>query len=125
MNKSVLKKLFSEKEQSVELSEVQVDLALIDEIQKLQVSANNSSDKALNELKKGIATLDNAIKIYDTAISESQKVLQQIEKAQVISKDLGVELPANINAVYKSYQNNIKEYNAYKNDITSFKSKMF
>lgn len=125
MNKSVLKKLFSEKEQPVELSEVQVDLALIDEIQKLQVSANNSSDKALNELKKAISTLDNAIKIYDSAISESQKVLQQIEKAQVISKDLGVELPANITAVYKSYQNNIKEYNAYKNDIISFKSKMF
>ena len=34
MNKSVLKKLFSEKEQSVELSEVQIDLSIADDVKK-------------------------------------------------------------------------------------------
>ena len=47
--KTVYEKLFAEK---TELSTHEIELGLIDEVKKLQVVANNSHDKAINELKK-------------------------------------------------------------------------
>lgn len=111
MNKSVLKKLFSEKEQSVELSEVHVELGLMDDINKLKqkivsdwkshVSKRDSwgaeSSKILqligqheskgNALKKEVDLLDKQV----------LDLTSQITKLRNQAKSLGLELPQEVN----------------------------
>ena len=42
-----------------------------------------------------------------------------------MAKDLGVELPSNIDALYKYYDTQIKDSELYIKDINQFKSKLF
>lgn len=118
MNKSVLKKLFSEKEQSVELSEVQkVELALIDDIDKLNADLSKLF-QAVNQFYGYKAQAVNY------ASSQSKEMTDTISKADSLvnvavkqAKDLGIDLNSNatiakykkakdaINASLKIYQN--------------------
>lgn len=101
-----------------------VELALIDDINKIKIEANKSEDSAISEISKALGSLDNGIKLLDKAILNSKEVLSQIDKAKVMAKDLGVELPNNIDASYKYYQESIKSYDIMKNTISGFSSKI-
>jgi hypothetical protein len=101
-----------------------VELALIDDINKIKIEANKSEDSAISEISKALGSLDNGIKLLDKAILNSKEVLSQIDKAKVMAKDLGVELPNNIDASYKYYQESIKSYDVMKNTISGFSSKI-
>jgi len=94
MNKNVLKKLFSEKEQSVELSEVQkVELALIDDLQKLHdtyskiaIEAVQSKARLQSEMKKVESELKVAKKAKDDAIKKADVILKAADS-------IGIEPP--------------------------------
>jgi len=120
--KTVYNKLFTEK---TELSTHEIELGLIDEVKKLQVVANNSHDKAINELKKAASVLDSSNTFFTNTIKDSKVVLENIDKARLMAKDLGVELPSNIDALYKYYDTQIKDSELSIKDINQFKSKLF
>jgi hypothetical protein len=96
MNKNVLKKL-SNIESKVELAEVKVDLALMDDLMKATTALNNESKKS-DQLRKDIAVssfnlkqskkaLLNQINGLDSAINNILEISNKIETA---SKELGV-----------------------------------
>ena len=117
--KSVGNKLFK-----TELESHKVELGLIDDIRKIEIEANKAEDSAVSEISKALGSLDSGIKLLDKAILNSKEVLAQIDKAKVMAKDLGVELPNNIDASYKYYQDSIKSYDVMKNTISGFSSKI-
>lgn len=117
------KKMFS-KLFKTELGTHKVDLALIDDIRKIEIEANNSEDIAISEISKALSSLDNGNKLLDKAILNSKNVINQIDKAKLLAKDLGIALPNNIDTSYKFYQESIKSYNVMKNTISSFSTKI-
>ena len=85
MNKSVLKKLFSEKEQSVELSEVPVELATIyDDLQGSIKEANSGVIKAL-ELKS------QAVKLTKQSIDANKALMKELNKAESLIQQIGLD----------------------------------
>jgi hypothetical protein len=108
----------------VELASQRIELGLIDDINKLKIEANNIEDSAVSEIKKSISILDNASNILDKAILSSKSVIDQIDKAKIMAKELGIDLPNNIDASYKYYQDSIKSYTLMKNTISSFSTKI-
>jgi hypothetical protein len=120
--KTVYNKLFKEE---VNLAIHEIELGLIDEVKKLQVVANNSHDKAISELKKAATVLDSSNAFFTNTIKDSKIVLENIDKARLMAKDLGVELPSNIDALYKYYDTQIKDSELSIKDINQFKSKLF
>ena len=117
--KSIGNKLFK-----TELATQKIELGLVDDINKIKIEANKSEDSAVSEISKALGFLDNGNKLLDKAILNSKEVLTQIDKAKVMAKDLGVELPSNIDASYKYYQESIKSYDVMKNTISGFSSKI-
>ena len=117
--KNVANKLFK-----VELESHKVELGLIDDIDKTKIEANKAEDSAVSEISKALASLGNGIKLLDKAILNSKEVLSQIDKAKIMAKDLGIDLPSNIDASYKYYQDSIKSYDVMKNTISTFDSKI-
>ena len=120
--KTVYNKLFTEK---VELAKHEVDLALVDDIQKLQVTANKSEENALAEYKKGISTLQNAAKLYLAARDNANLVVKEITKAQVMSNELGIKLPNNIVALENYYGKSIGTNYQMQAKINDFVNKAF
>jgi len=122
MNKSVLKKLFSEKEQSVELSEVQkVELALVDDFQKEYENALNIQAKAetsiinYNDLaSKIISTLNDSGKSFLKANARFQEIEQ-------MAKELGVDVSPQLKSKKDNISAAIKEIDSYIKKLTSNK----
>ena len=111
--------------EEINLGKHEVDLALIDDIQKLQIKANQSEEKALAEYKKGIATLQNAAKLYLTARDNAILVTKEITKAQTMSNELGIKLPSNIVAIENYYGKSTGEYYQMQAKINDFVNKAF
>jgi type VII secretion effector (TIGR04197 family) len=112
MNKSVLKKLFSEKEQSVELSEVQIELGLIEDVKKeynkyskSQVNGNSKTNAVVDAAKQAIAQYQQAVKDYSL-------ITQQVNYIKKQAVDLGVEVPA----VIKQLEQEVNSSIVYMND---------
>ncbi len=120
--KTVYNKLFKEETQ---LAKHEVDLALVDDIQKLQVTANKSEENALAEYKKGLSTLQNAAKLYLAARDNANLVLKEITKAQVMSNELGIKLPNNIVALENYYGKSIGTNYQMQAKINDFVNKAF
>jgi histidinol phosphatase-like enzyme len=107
--KTVYDKLFTEK---VELAKHEVELGLIDDIQKeytkyakSQLAGNSQTDAVSIAAKKAINSYEQAIKDYGL-------IIQQINYIKKQATDLGVALPASVNSIDKevasgiSYMNN-------------------
>jgi len=120
--KSIYNKLFKEE---VQLESHKVELALIDDIKKLQVTANKTEDSALSELKKALSILQNASKSYLAARDNANLVIKEIDKARAMSKQLGVELPSNIEGIANYYGKSIGENLQMSNRINQFINNAF
>ena len=107
--KTIYDKLFTEK---VELAKHEVELGLIDDIQKeytkyakSQLAGNSQTDAVSIAAKKAINSYEQAIKDYGL-------IIQQINFVKKQAADLGVALPASVNSIDKevasgiSYMNN-------------------
>ena len=99
MNKSVLKKLFSEKEQSVELSEVQkVELATVKEVDsKLKSFGLPFSD--ISKIQSNVSTAQTALRNLEKSINET---LQEAKQIEIKAKELGIETGLEIGVKYAS-----------------------
>ena len=107
--KTIYDKLFTEK---TELAKHEVELGLIDDIQKeytkyakSQLAGNSQTDAVSIAAKKAINSYEQAIKDYGL-------IIQQINYIKKQATDLGVALPASVNSIDKevasgiSYMNN-------------------
>jgi hypothetical protein len=94
MNKHVFEKIA--KLEKTELSEVKVDLALVDDIQKAFISSQKELTRAEAEKKKIIAAIDAVKTSYRQNAIQSQQVLEMYKTFETQAKNLGVEVPANV-----------------------------
>ena len=96
MNKSVLKKLFSEKEQSVELSEVQkLELASLQDIEKTIQEGVKFSQVGFDAEKKALGFLVDAVDgnkmsvaRYNAALNIANDVLNKIREIGLDDKQI-------------------------------------
>lgn len=94
MNKHVFEKIA--KLEKTELSEVKVDLALVDDIQKAFVASQKELTRAEAEKKKIVAAIDAVKTSYRQNAIQSQQVLEMYKTFETQAKNLGVEVPANV-----------------------------
>ena len=95
-------------------------LALIDDVNSFKIKANNSEDKAVKEIETANSILNKAKLSLDIASKDSLEVLQSIDKAKIMAKELGVDLPSNIEASYKYYQDSSTSYKKMQTEISKF-----
>jgi hypothetical protein len=108
----------------VELASQRIELALLDDINKARIDTDNIENSLIDEVTKAVSILENGNKIIDKAILSSKNVIDNIDKARVMSKELGIDLPKNLDTFYKYYQDSIKSYTLMKNTISSFNTKI-
>jgi len=94
MKKEVLEKLYGSK---IELSEVNVDLALIDDFKKMLTSMSAEAKKAYDDAKK-VDDLHKSVNdknkvIADKLLKQSKEAYVQLRNAEGQAKNLGIELP--------------------------------
>lgn len=106
--KTIYDKLFTEK---VELAKHEVELGLIDDIQKeytkyakSQLAGNSQTDAVSEAAKKAINSYEQAIKDYGL-------IIQQINFVKKQATDLGVALPASVNSIDKEVASGIAYMN--------------
>ena len=97
------------------------EFALIDDIRKTELVASNSEDKAIGDLNQGLSIIQKSKTGLDIAIKECQNVLDSIDKAKVMAKELGVDLP-DLNSKTKYYQDSISSFKRVQSEISKFDS---
>ena len=107
MNKNVLNKL-SKIESKVELAEVKVDLALIDDINKASSTANKSINDFLSAYKIIDAQKDKAMSSGESYYKTAAQIETALKQFEVKAKELGIN--PNDNAEYKSAQDLLVRY---------------
>ena len=105
--KSVYNRLFS-KEEKTELETHKVELGAIDDFKKLFNKAldDNTDVNLISALRKGEEGFEKAIKLFQEALKEGQTI-------KALAKDLGIDIPKEIENNIKSCESQIKEYNKY------------
>ena len=107
MNKNVLNKL-SKIESKVELAEVKVDLALIDDINKASSTANKSINDFLSAYKIIDAQKDKAMSSGESYYKTAGQMETTLKQFEAKAKELGIN--PNDNAEYKSAQDLLVRY---------------
>lgn len=92
MNKSVLKKLFSEKEQSVELSEVQVELASLDMIKAMYSDFSNLYKQGQSWSKEMDSFTKKSRELNRQASSLIAGLQKELNDFQRQAKELGLDV---------------------------------
>ena len=90
MNKEVLKKLYSSTEK-VELSEVKVDLALVDDIRKQTDIASKSASAFVNIFKTISTQKDAAISNGESYYQTADQLKKDLQQFEIKSKELGID----------------------------------
>lgn len=115
--KSVYNRLFAE--DKVELASERVELGLVEDVQKdyakyakSQINGNNKTNAVVESAKQAIA-------LYQQAIKDYALVTQQINYIKKQATDLGVPLPATINALDKEVASGISFMNNRIKNLTT------
>ncbi len=104
--KSVYNRLFSE--DKVELASERIELALVDDIQKMYNAAGKELSTANNASKKAIAAIDEVFTAYRQNAIKSNEALGKIAELKKQAKDLGLEAPANVLKFEEDLTSNVK-----------------
>lgn len=111
MNKNVITKMYAGSDK-VELSEVSVELGIVDEAlkdyakySKSQLQGNAKTDAVVNAAKQ-------AIDLYNQALKDYALVVKQIEYIKTQAKDLGVDVPSQIKSLENEINSGIQYMNA-------------
>lgn len=107
--KSVYNRLFSE--DKVELASERVELGLIEDAQKDYAKYSKSQINGNNKTNAVVESAKQAIAAYQQAIKDYALVTQQINYIKKQATDLGVPIPANINALDKEIASGISFMN--------------
>ena len=92
----VFKKVADIERNATELASHEVELALVDDIQKMYNDASKELTIAGNASKKAIAAIDEVFTAYRQNAVKSNEALNQIGQFKIQAKNLGLEMPANI-----------------------------
>ena len=90
MNKNILNKL-SQFEKNIELSEVNVELAISEDLKKLTSEAKKSVESFLNATKIIFAQKDNAISDGTKYVQSASQIDKLIKNFESKAKDLGID----------------------------------
>jgi aconitase A len=115
MNKHVFEKIA--KLEKTELSEVKVDLATLQSINKLDDIALKNKDKALAAVKKANDAKINAQNIVSATISSFEAVLNEGATLQKQAKDLGLSLPNDVNLALTSATRELAQFQDLRNKL--------
>ena len=107
--KTIYDKLFTEK---VELAKHEVDLSLADDLIKFYKDNSAESNKASLILDKLLMETKIALNMYKEVQAGNDVLLSNISKYQVKAKELGLDLPKEINSIVATstakQKNNLK-----------------
>jgi hypothetical protein len=118
--KSVFDRLF--KEESVELSKVDVELGLADDVKKAYTDAIAARKSANESYGTIVAFLKEVNAKLNDAKSKSESALQVIERFEKAAKELGVDIPAEVKNQKHNIQDGLKGTIAmYSKKVQSFK----
>ena len=107
MNKNVLNKL-AKIDSKVELAEVKVDLALIDDVKKAYADAITARKKSFDEMQLVGKKVQETTKIIQDIISVNQNAISAIEKFETAAKSIGIDVPKEIIDQKKNIQDGLK-----------------
>ena len=107
MNKNVLKKL-SKIESKVELAEVKVDLALIDDVKKAYADAIAARKKSFDEMQLVGKKVQEATKMIQDIIAINEGAISAFDKFEVAAKSIGIDVPKDIIDQKKNIQEGLK-----------------
>ena len=108
MNKNVLSKL-SKIESKVELAEVKVDLALIDDVNKAHSSAITAQEKGWDEMLMLKKKVQETLKTVQDAVNIHKDALVNFDKFDAAAKSLGIEVPKQVIAQRQYVENGLKK----------------
>ena len=121
--KTIYDKLFTEK---VELAKHEVDLSLADDLIKFykdNLAANNKASSRVNTL---LMETKIALNMYKEVQAGNDVLLSNISKYQVKAKELGLDLPKEINSIVATstakQKNNLKIIAGIKKGIQGLES---
>ena len=121
--KTIYDKLFTEK---VELAKHEVDLSLADDLIKFykdNLAANNKASSRVNTL---LMETKIALNMYQEVQAGNDVLLSNISKYQVKAKELGLDLPKEINSIVATstakQKNNLKIIAGIKKGIQGLES---
>lgn len=115
MNTKVLEKIYKG---NVELSEVNVDLATLQTVQKLDDAALKNKDKALGAVQKANDALINANNIVNQTIQSFQSVIDEVTTLEKQAKDLGLPLPNDAQLALSSATRELGQFQQLKTKLS-------
>jgi len=107
MNKNVLNKL-SKIESKVELAEVKVDLALIDDVKKSYADAIAARKKSFDEMQLVGKKIQETTKMIQDIIAINESAISAFDKFEVAAKSIGIDVPKDILDQKKNIQEGLK-----------------
>lgn len=107
MNKNVLNKL-AKIESKVELSEMKVDLALIDDVKKSYADAIAARKRSFDEMQLVGKKIIEAAKIMQDIIKINEGAISAFDKFEVAAKSIGIDVPKDILDQKKNIQEGLK-----------------
>ena len=115
--KSVYNRLFAE--DKVELASERVELGLVEDIQKDYAKYSKSQINGNAKTFAVVESAKQAIALYQQAIKDYALVTNQINYIKKQTTDLGVPLPATVNALDKEVASNISYMNNRIKNLTT------
>ena len=124
MNKSVLKKLFSEKEQSVELSEMNIHLESIGDYEKAVDSIIDIYGRNSNRIKDTSSIFKSAINDLDMGIKLAEKYINIGLNIEKQAKDLGIDMPGKYKSIKDTHLLELDRMKKLKNNLVRIESEV-
>ena len=117
----VFKKVADIERNATELASHEVELALVDDIQKMYNDASKELTIAGNASKKAIAAIDEVFTAYRQNAVKSNEALKAIVELKTQAKNVGLDVPANILKFESDLTANVKNSQAKMTSIQNAK----
>lgn len=96
MNKFVFKKVAELTTEKTELSEVKVDLALVDDVKKAYADAIAARKKSFDEMSALQKRITESLKSMQGLVKANEAALPVFDKFETAAKALGIDVPKEI-----------------------------
>jgi hypothetical protein len=107
MNKNVIEKMYACSDK-VELSEVSVELALIDDVKAAYKTAIDARKKSFDEMQLLGKKVQETLKTMQGLVKSNEDALPAFEKFETAAKSLGIDVPKDIVDQKKNIQDGLK-----------------
>lgn len=117
----VFKKVADIESNATELASHQIELTLVDDIQKMYNDAGKELTNAANSSKKAIAAIDEVFTAYRQNAVKSNEALKAIVELKTQAKNVGLAVPANVLKFETELNANLKNSQAKMTSIQNAK----